>query len=218
MIPRSRTPKKKTLTQKPKRARAVRTQHGAAQMKAVSATTKSDVVSLLRTDHANLRQLLTGLVSADTPSERQRLLGQVKQELQAHTQAEEEIFYEAFRAATQTDKDEQRFHEALAEHHAADTMLQEVASATDAAEQFRGRAKVLKEIVEHHLGEEEHDVFPRARKLIGASELLILGDQLAARKRALLHGNSVSNTLQRVANFVTSSFASATKATQGSRA
>lgn len=209
-MPRSPAAKKTTLKLAPKRTQA---QSTVTPAKAAPTTSKTDVLSLLQADHEKVRLLLTELVSADKPSVRQRLLGQVKRELQAHTQAEEEIFYAAFRAATQTDKDEQRFHEAMAEHHAADTMLREVATAADATEQFRGRAKVLKELVEHHVAEEEHDMFPRARKLIDAADLQSLGEQLTERKRMLLQGTSVTNTLQRVANFISTSLAITTKGT-----
>mgnify|MGYP000375869837 CR=1 FL=1 len=173
-----------------------------------------DVVSLLRADHTKLRRLLAELVSAERPSDRLHRLDLVKQELEAHTKAEEEVFYAAFHAAAQTTKDEVRFHEAMAEHHAAERMLQEVASAADATEQFPGRAKVLEEMIEHHLEEEETDIFPRARKLIKAPELHKLGKQLGMRKRELLNGDSASSPLQRLADFVTSPFSRPSKPSQ----
>ena len=54
----------------------------------------------------------------------------------------------------------------MEEHHAADTILPDVAKAKSEADVFAARAKVLKEIVEHHAEEEETDMFPRARKLL----------------------------------------------------
>lgn len=136
-----------------------------------------------------------------------------------YTALEEEIFYSAFRAAAQTKKDRQLFHEATAEHRAADLMLQEVGSADDATEEFPRRAKVLKEVVEHHAGEEETDMFPRARELIGAAELRTLGQQMAERKRALVRGDTGSGgALQMVVDFVSSSFSSSSKTAPESRA
>ena len=219
MKPRSsRTTKKKTMakkkrmTKKPSQVRpARRLQHSVARAKAPTTHAHPDAVSLLRADHKKMRQLLTDLKSAEKPGQRQRLLAQVKQELEVHTQIEEEIFYPAFRAAAQTKKDEQLFHEATAEHHAADLMLQEVGSADDATEEFPGRAKVLKEVVEHHAQEEETDMFPRARKLIGAAELRRLAEQMVERKRALLRGETGDSTLQKMADFVTSPFSASSK-------
>jgi hypothetical protein len=77
------------------------------------------------------------------------------------------------------------FFEAKEEHHAVDTILPEVASATGEPDVFAARAKVLKEMVEHHADEEESDMFPRARKLLPPAELRRLGDEMAARKRTL---------------------------------
>ena len=57
-----------------------------------------------------------------------------------------------------------------------------------ASEKFSGRAKVLKELVEHHADEEEQEMFPRAKKLLSKDELAALGERLEARKKALLAG------------------------------
>lgn len=208
---RTKNTKKKTMAKKLSRLATKSrpsSQKSPTRAKASATPTQPDAVSLLRDDHKRMRQLLTELQSAEKPPQRQRLLAQVKRELEAHTTIEEEIFYPAFHAAAQSKKDERLFHEATCEHHAADLMLQEVGSADDATAEFPGRAKVLKEIVEHHAEEEETDMFPRARKLIDAAELQALGQQMAERKRALLRGDTEPSTLQRMADFVSSSFAS----------
>jgi len=51
--------------------------------------------------------------------------------------------------------------------------------------EFAAKAKVLKDLVEHHAGEEEKEMFPRARKLMDKDELQTLGEQLARRKEEL---------------------------------
>ena len=181
---------------------------------AASPRVSQDAVSLLRADHTALRRLLSALKSAPTPTQRQRLLANTRQELQAHTAIEEEIFYPAFRAAGRTKRDEQLFHEATAEHHAAELVLHEVGSADDAGEQFPGRAKVLKELVEHHAREEETDMFPRARELIGAAELRSLGQQMADRKRALRRDHAgTESALAKVVKLVGLPFSGRAKAT-----
>lgn len=211
---------KKARTKTTSRVRSVRRpQHSVARATDSKTQTQPDAVSLLRADHKKVRQLLTELKSAEKPAQRQRLLAQVKQELETHTTIEEEIFYPAFRAAAQTAKDQQLLHEATAEHHAANLMLQEVGRADDASQEFPGRAKVLKELVEHHAEEEETDMFPRARELIGAAELRTLGQRMAEHKRILLrHDTGDSSTLQRVAKFVSSTFSSPSDTAPQSRA
>lgn len=219
MKPRSSMTTKKKMTKTPSRVRSAGRLHSVARAKAPTTHAQPDAVSLLRADHKKIRQLLTDLKSAEKPAQRQRLLAHVKQELEVHTKIEEEIFYPAFRAAAQTKKDEQLFHEATAEHHAAELMLQEVGSAAAATEEFPGRAKVLKEVVVHHAGEEETDMFSRARELIGAAELRTLGQQMAERKRALLRGDTRStSTLRQVVDFVSSSLSSPSQTAPESRA
>ena len=53
-------------------------------------------------------------------------------------------------------------------------------------EDLKGKAKVLKELVEHHADEEEEDMFPRARKLMSRDELRDLGERMEARKKELM--------------------------------
>ena len=67
-----------------------------------------------------------------------------------------------------------------------DLVLPDLVGTDPSSEKFSGRAKVLKELVEHHADEEEKEMFPRARKLLSRDELARLGEQLEARKEALL--------------------------------
>ena len=66
-----------------------------------------------------------------------------------------------------------------------DTVLPELKSADPASETFAAKAKVLKDLVEHHAEEEETEMFPRARKLLGRGELVRLGEELAQAKVSL---------------------------------
>ena len=196
---------------------------GATRQRGVTPATRSaaepDAVSLLRADHKTIRQLLTDLQRAAKPAERKRLLTQATRALEVHTTIEEEIFYPVFRAAARTARDEQLFHEATAEHHAADLILHEVAQADDGTGEFPGRAKVLKELVSHHAGEEETDMFPRARVILAAAELRSLGQQMAARKRVLVRADAGGGgTLQKMADFVAGPFSSRSRTAPESRA
>jgi hemerythrin-like domain-containing protein len=62
--------------------------------------------------------------------------------------------------------------------------------ADPAGEVFGAKAKVLKELIEHHADEEEKEMFPKARKALGAAELRDLGSRMAGRKGALTGGGS----------------------------
>lgn len=148
-----------------------------------------DAITLLENDHAEVRALLDDL-QATTPhavEKRNELIATIGALLKAHTTIEEEIFYPAFKAAGENGDDDTMYFEALEEHRAAGELVLPDLLATDVdSEQFSGRAKVLKALIEHHAGEEEKEMFPRAKKLLSGQDLRSLGEQLEARKRELL--------------------------------
>lgn len=109
---------------------------------------------------------------------------QVASEVKIHAQVEEEIFYPAFRAAAKKKDDMKMFFEAKEEHHVVDLIMPEL-SDTDSKEEFAAKAKVLKELIEHHADEEEKEMFPRARKLLDRDELRELGERIEQRKSEL---------------------------------
>jgi len=148
-----------------------------------------NAIQLLKEDHKKVRALLAELEST-TPrgvKKRSQLLERIAKELRVHTKIEEEIFYPAFKAAGEKSDDDKMYFEALEEHRAAgDLVLPDLEKTDPGSDRFSGRAKVLKELVEHHAGEEEKEMFPRARKLLSAAELNALGAQMAARKKELM--------------------------------
>ena len=105
-----------------------------------------------------------------------------------HTQIEEEIFYPAFKDSLKSERDEHLYYEALEEHHVVDLILPEIKGATEGSEEFDAKAKVLKDLVEHHAEEEESSMFPKARKAIGTARLRELGEELERRKQDLMGG------------------------------
>ena len=148
-----------------------------------------NAIQLLKDDHKKVRGLLAELESttARGTKKRTQLLSTIGRELRVHTKIEEEIFYPALREAGEKSDDEKMYFEALEEHRAAgELVLPDLEKTAPDSEKFSGRAKVLKELVEHHADEEEKEMFPRARKLLSAAELNALGAQMAARKRELM--------------------------------
>jgi hemerythrin superfamily protein len=143
----------------------------------------TDAVALLKQDHEKVRGLLGQFENA-TGGRREKLRGQIEQELKVHTTIEEEIFYPAFREASRKKDDKKLFYEAVEEHHVVDMVMPELNDGKD-AEELKAKAKVLKDLVEHHAGEEETEMFPRARKLFSKEELRSLGEQMLQRKEEL---------------------------------
>ncbi|AHX13226.1 hemerythrin [Dyella jiangningensis] len=147
-----------------------------------------DAIQLLKNDHQAVKELLTEL--ADTTSRavkrRTTLLREIHLNLHAHTTIEEEIFYPAYKEAG--DKEQAKMYfEALEEHRAAeDLVLPDLLQTDPSSEQFSGRAKVLKELIEHHVKEEEQDMFKQARSLLDKATLQELGEQMAQRKQEVI--------------------------------
>ena len=146
-----------------------------------------DAITLLKADHQKVRALLGELTESSerATTKREELLAEIERELKIHTTIEEQIFYPAFRDATEKAEDRKLYFEAQEEHHVVDTVLPELKSADPASETFAAKAKVLKDLVEHHAEEEETEMFPRARKLLGRGELVRLGEELAQAKVSL---------------------------------
>jgi hemerythrin-like domain-containing protein len=146
-----------------------------------------DAIALLKEGHERVRELLGQLEETTDrgTARRDALLTRIEQELRIHTTIEEEIFYPAFRTAARKQDDRQLYYEAIEEHHVVDLVLPEIKGTEPGSEEFGAKAKVLKDLVEHHAEEEEREMFPRARKLMDRDELRRLGAEMARTKDAL---------------------------------
>ncbi len=149
-------------------------------------STARDAIAVLKQDHKNVRQLLKQLESAEDGAQRLELLSEIENEVKVHTQIEEEIFYPAFQEAAQGEKDEHLYYEAVEEHHVVDIVMPEIKETDEESDEFAAKAKVLKDLIEHHAEEEETQMFPKSRKLMDASELKELGRRLQQRKQQLM--------------------------------
>jgi hemerythrin-like domain-containing protein len=149
-------------------------------------TRKTDAIALLKKDHEKVRGLLSKLeTAANRGSDRaMQLVAQVEHEVKIHSQIEEEIFYPAYRDAAQKKDDKKLYFEAKEEHHVVDLVMPEMEEG-GSTEEFAAKAKVLKELIEHHADEEEKEMFPKARKLFDRDELRELGERLEQRKMEL---------------------------------
>ena len=148
-----------------------------------------DAIALLIQDHKRVRKLLNELndTNGEAVKTRRDLTEEIATELKAHTQIEEEIFYPAYKQACNDAEDDKLYFEALEEHRAArELVLPDLLNTDVESEQFSGRAKVLKELIEHHADEEEEDMFPRAKEIFAIEDLNALGEEMEARRKELL--------------------------------
>jgi hemerythrin-like domain-containing protein len=160
-----------------------------------------DAISLLKQDHTRLRKILKQLEnSSDNNGDRRtELLRQIEGAVQTHTTIEEEIFYPAFHESARSKSDDKLYYEAIEEHHVIDLVMPEIQDTDVESEQFAAKAKVLKDLIEHHIEEEEKMMFPKARKLMGTEELREIGQQLQNRKNRLTRGLSIRRAIRRAA-------------------
>ena len=143
-----------------------------------------DAIMLLKDDHDRLKKLLNEL---DATTERgvktrERLLGRVKEELTVHESIEEEIFYPALKEHPKT---KEITLEAYEEHHVVDMVMKEIEGLPFDDERWGAKFTVMKENIEHHIEEEEGQMFKQARQVFEEEELEALGERMAARKEQL---------------------------------
>jgi hypothetical protein len=144
-----------------------------------------NAITMLKSDHAAVKRLLRELNASKNVRQRERLCSEIERELKTHAQIEEELFYPAFKAAAKKTEDQSLFYEAAEEHHLVDIELPSLMAANPKSHEFEAKAKVLQDLIEHHVKEEEGEMFVSARKLFSDAELRELGDLMAARKETI---------------------------------
>src|SRR5678815_1230998 len=137
-----------------------------------------DAFSLLKADHRKVEDLFSQLESASGQA-KMRVFEQIKMELDLHTHIEEKIFYPALEKPKQT---HDLTLEAYEEHDVVKKLLQQMSKAKSATEEWEAQAKVLQENVEHHVEEEETELFEKATAALSREEIEELGEELAAEK------------------------------------
>ena len=143
-----------------------------------------NAITMLKSDHATVKRLLRELseTSERGVKIRETLVARIESEIKMHAQLEEEVFYPAFKAKTRGTDAEDLFYEAVEEHHVVDMVLPALKSANTKSHEFSAKAKVLKDLIEHHIREEEGQMFQQARSLFSDEQLRELGDRMQARK------------------------------------
>jgi hemerythrin superfamily protein len=143
-----------------------------------------NAIDLLKADHQTVKAILAQLSESTDKAIKKRtdLLDKLEMEISIHTRLEEEILYPAFKEAGTKEQDVMYF-EAKEEHRTVDSLVLPDLKQTDpGTPEFAGRVKVVKELLEHHIEEEETEMFPQAKKLLGKSRLDDLGEQMEAMK------------------------------------
>jgi hemerythrin-like domain-containing protein len=133
-----------------------------------------DALKLLEQDHDRFKELLKqGEKTADDAhAERARLFDSLARDLQTHERMEEEVLYPALK---QHPKAVDIVLEGYEEHHLADVLVLELKQTDPSDETWAAKWKVLRESLEHHIEEEESEMFKKAKKIFEKEELEIMG-------------------------------------------
>jgi hemerythrin-like domain-containing protein len=144
-----------------------------------------DAIRLLKDDHDKVKKMLSDLDSTTERGvkTREELYTKLKGELTVHESIEEEIFYPALK---EHPKAKELVLEAYEEHNVVDMVMAEIDDTPYDDETWGAKLTVMKENVEHHIEEEEGEMFKQARQVFSDEELDELGRRMQARKDELL--------------------------------
>lgn len=143
-----------------------------------------DAISMLVEDHREVADMFEQFdqLGDRAKAGKEKLKDKICIALIAHTTIEEEIFYPAVRKAIEDGED--MVDEAVVEHASAKDLIRQLQEMQPDDELYDAKVKVLGEQIEHHVEEEEKEMFPKARK--SGLDLVVLGQEMAMRKQELL--------------------------------
>jgi hemerythrin superfamily protein len=145
-----------------------------------------NVLTILRKDHALVRSLFNKYGNAGKSSHEKKLqlFEQIRRELQIHSRAEEEIFYPAIKAVNGAES-RKLVSEALNEHKAVEELLIQISRLKPTDNSFDENMETLFENVDHHVEQEEGEIFQFVEENCSEEQLNDIGRQMEERKKAL---------------------------------
>lgn len=140
-----------------------------------------DAIGLLENDHKKMKKLLEEIDSTGDAAKvtREKLFARIREELRVHELIEEKIFYPALKDHP---KAKDVVLEGYEEHHAVDVLLEELEDVPFDDERWGPKMTVIKENIEHHIEEEEEEMFKKARSILDDDELDRLGHEMTDLK------------------------------------
>ena len=145
---------------------------------------QQDAIELLTSQHDEVKALFEKFdeLGDRATTSKKKLANEICEQLIMHTQIEEEILYPALRAASKDMAD--MLDEATVEHASAKDLISQIQEMEPGDDLYDAKVTVLGEYIEHHVEEEEDEMFPKVRKL--TLDLDALGAEMAARRDELL--------------------------------
>jgi hemerythrin superfamily protein len=143
----------------------------------------TDAIAMLTADHREVKTMFEqyGKLGDRANASKKKLADQICTALTLHATIEEEIFYPALRAASKDAAD--LLDEAEVEHAGAKDLIAQIQDMDPEDDLYDAKVKVLGEQIDHHVGEEEGEMFPKAKK--AGLDMAALGSEMAMRKEEL---------------------------------
>lgn len=143
-----------------------------------------DAIAMLTEDHREVSDMFEQFenLSDRAKATKAKLTEKICTALIAHTTIEEEIFYPAVREAVKEGED--MVDEAVVEHASAKDLIKQLQEMNPDDDLYDAKVKVLGEQIEHHVKEEEEEMFPKARN--SGLDLVALGQEMAQRKQEII--------------------------------
>jgi hemerythrin-like domain-containing protein len=140
----------------------------------------------LHNDHNEVASLLERTMDSENSSERNRLFEEIKTKLLPHLQAEQEVLYRRLEAA-KAEKSRRFGYEGTSEHQAVEQQVQKMSGLRDMmTDRWTAELKVLHDLIDHHVDEEESVGFSCARDEFEKEELEAMSQQFQTRKAQLM--------------------------------
>jgi hemerythrin superfamily protein len=158
--------------------------------KAAGGAPEQDAIAMLMADHKKVKKLFSDfdkLKEEGSDEDKTAIVEQICNELKIHTELEEEIFYPAVRKAID---DSDLMDEALVEHAGAKDLIAQLEDANPDDDLYDAKVTVLGEQIDHHVKEEEGDMFPKAKKAKVDTEAL--GATMLKRRMTLMEKMGLS--------------------------
>jgi hemerythrin superfamily protein len=144
---------------------------------------ENDILSTLQAEHDEVQEMLEKLNGSDNAREQKQLVARIKAALVPHNRAEEKVVYDAVLALKGREARVDG-HEGYIEHNLGSMTLKKLEKLTANRPDFKAAAKVLKELVDHHVEEEERNIWSLVRRNFSAEDRAAMNrDFLAAKKK-----------------------------------
>lgn len=148
-----------------------------------------NIYERLEKDHRAVEDIFEQILDSSDGAKktREKLFSKLKSELIAHSKAEEKIFYPRLKEEGEL---REQVLESLEEHHEVELLLDELDELEVDDERWMAKMRVLQENVEHHVEEEEDELFEEARSVLDDDEATDLCKRFDEEKSQLLDGKS----------------------------